>query len=140
MASETVERTAEQKAADLVALQNAIMAGVTSGDLTVEQDEVTAKIEGKGEVKREYTRYTAATMKGALILSEGKQADVLKDFNYAYDLGVRSRERQALLAANEGPEKAIEKGVKGFMAAFGVSETEARAEVIKQRKERGLPV
>ena len=126
----------QEVTAEAAALEAAILAG----DVSQEADVVTAKINGKGEVKRDYNRLTALTMKGALALVGGKLDDVLKAFNYAFDLGVRSRERQALLAANEGPEKSIEKGVKGLMAALGLSESDARAMIVKQRKEMGLPV
>lgn len=122
------------------ARQARLDSAVASNDVKLEDDKVTAKIEGKGDVERTYRRYTAMTMAGALALAGGKIDDVLKAFNYAYDLGVRSRERQALLAANEGPEKAIEKGVKGLVAALGISEQDARKIVVDQRKALGLPV
>lgn len=133
MTNEAVQETAGTETA-------ALEAAILAGDVSQEADVVTAKIDGKGEVKRDYNRLTALTMKGALALVGGKLDDVLKAFNYAFDLGVRSRERQALLAANEGPEKSIEKGVKGLMAALGLSESDARAMIVKQRKEMGLPV
>lgn len=43
--------------------------------------------------------------------------ELLKNTTYAYDLTVRAGIRQNLLSALEGPEKAIEKGLKDMIAA-----------------------
>lgn len=42
---------------------------------------------------------------------------LLADATYAYDLGERARIRQTLVTAAAGPDKAIEKAIKDFMAA-----------------------
>jgi hypothetical protein len=112
-------------------------------DVGFSTDEVTTTVklqDGKTrEEKRPYLKLTALTLKGATFLSESKADVLLGHFNYAYDLGARNRERQALLATLEGPEKAIERGVKGLVAA-GIPESVARGIVIEQRKIAGLPV
>lgn len=56
--------------------------------------------------------------------------DLLSDATYAYDLGVRAGIRQGLVTALAGPDKAIEKQIKDFMAtraAMGKPVTEAVA-------------
>lgn len=123
---------------------------VESGAIVATEDEVKVEQKGKDEpAKRGYVRLTAATIEGALALVGGrmnkvtegddKGNGVLDYFNYGFDLGVRSTERNKLLASLEGPEKAIERGVKGLVAA-GIPEATARAIVIEQRKVQGLPV
>jgi len=120
---------------------------VESGAIDATEDEV--KVEVKGQDKpatRSYVRLTAVTIEGALALVGGrmnrvaegdnKGNGVLDYFNYGFDLGVRSNERNALLRSLEGPEKGIERAVKGLMAA-GIAEATARALVIAQLKEQG---
>jgi hypothetical protein len=81
---------------------------VESGAIDATEDEV--KVEVKGQEKpasRSYTRLTAVTIEGALALVGGrmnrvaegdnKGNGVLDYFNYGFDLGVRSNERNALL-------------------------------------------
>lgn len=58
--------------------------------------------------------------------------ELLRYVEYAYDLGVRSKIRQGLVAAIAGPDKAIEKAIQDLMkarAAMGrpISEEKARA-------------
>jgi len=43
--------------------------------------------------------------------------ELLRNVTYAYDLGVRAGIRQTLVTAAAGPDKAIEKAIKDFMAA-----------------------
>lgn len=123
---------------------------VASGAIVATLDKVQVEVKGKDEpAKREYVRLTAASIEGALALTGGrmnkvaegdeKGNGVLDYFNYGYDLGIRSNERNKLLASLEGPEKAIERGVKGLIAA-GIPEATARTIVIEQRKAQGLPV
>lgn len=52
----------------------------------------------------------------------------LKRLNYGHDLFVRRSLRERLLKANEGPEKADAKAVKGLMA-LGLTEAAAKAQV-----------
>lgn len=61
--------------------------------------------------------------------------ELLKNATYANDLGKRATIRQMLVAAVAGPEKAIEKSIKDFMAARAaagkpISEEKARAKVL----------
>lgn len=123
---------------------------VESGAIEATEDKVKVEQKGKDEpATRGYVRLTAVTIEGALALVGGRMVKVaegddkgngvLDYFNYGYDLGVRSTERNKLLASLEGPEKAIERGVKGLVAA-GIPEVAARAIVIEQRQKQGLPV
>jgi hypothetical protein len=123
---------------------------VESGAIVATEDAVKVEVKGKDEpATRSYVRLTAASIEGALALVGGrmnkvtegdeKGNGVLDYFNYGFDLGVRSTERNKLLASLEGPEKAIERGVKGLIAA-GIPEATARAIVIEQRKAQGLAV
>lgn len=123
---------------------------VESGAIGATEDEVKVEQKGKDEpARRGYVRLTALTIEGALALVGGRMTKVtegddkgngvLDYFNYGFDLGVRSTERNKLLASLEGPEKAIERGVKGLVAA-GIPEATARAIVIEQRKAQGLAV
>lgn len=70
---------------------------------------------------------------------EGKDGNgvvrLLKEATYAYDLGVRAGIRQTLVTAAAGPDKAIEKSIKDFMAARAaagkpVTEDVARAKIL----------
>lgn len=61
--------------------------------------------------------------------------ELLKNATYANDLGKRAAIRQMLVSAVAGPEKAIEKSIKDFMAARAaagkpISEEKARAKVL----------
>jgi hypothetical protein len=119
-------------------------------------DEVSAEQKGKEEkAKREYVRLTALTVEGALALCGGRMDKVgakdengkdiapelrgngvLDYFNYGYDLGVRSTERNELLRSLEGPEKGIERAVKGLVAA-GIDRTVAIGITVTQLKAQG---
>lgn len=120
---------------------------VGSGAITATVDTVTAEQKGKEEkASREYLRLTAETIEGALALTGGRMVKVtegdakgngvLDYFNYGFDLGVRSNERNKLLASLEGPEKAIERGVKGLVAA-GIARDVAIGIVVGQLKSQG---
>lgn len=124
---------------------------VGSGALEAEVKTVEVEVKGqKDKAKRDYVRLTALTIEGGLALVGGRMTKVsakdedgkdvpveqrgngvLDYFNYGFDLGVRSTVRNALLLTLEGPEKAIERGVKGLVAA-GLAEDVARAIVIEQ--------
>lgn len=43
--------------------------------------------------------------------------ELLKNATYSYDLGERAKIRQQLVTAAAGPDKAIEKAIKDYMAA-----------------------
>lgn len=120
---------------------------VESGAIVATIDKVKVEVKGKPEpATREYVRLTAATIEGALALTDGRMTKVtegdakgngvLDYFNYGYDLGVRSNERNRLLASLEGPEAAIRRGVKGLVAA-GIAEDAARTIVVNQLKAQG---
>lgn len=47
--------------------------------------------------------------------------ELLKHVTYAYDLGQRATIRQTLVTAIAGPDKAIDKAIKDFMAARAAS-------------------
>jgi hypothetical protein len=120
---------------------------VESGAIKATLDKVTAEQKGKEEkATREYVRLTALTVEGALALCGGRMVKVtegdakgngvLDYFNYGFDLGVRSNERNALLTSLEGPEKGIERAVKGLMAA-GIAREVAIPIVVSQLKAQG---
>ena len=61
--------------------------------------------------------------------------DLLENVTYANDLGQRAKVRAAIVAAAAGPDKAIDKAVKDFMAARAaagkpIDEVAARAKVM----------
>jgi hypothetical protein len=110
------------------------------------EDTVDVKISGSGTEKKTvsggYIRYEALTLAGALLIVGGQleladdKTSVLSRFNYAEDLAARGTVRTALLKKAEGPEKAIERGVKGLVAA-GISEAKALKMVIGGMQEEG---
>ena len=66
--------------------------------------------------------------------------ELLKNATYAHDLGQRNKIRATIVASLEGPEKAIEKMIKDFMAARQaagkpISEEAARAKVMAMQAE-----
>lgn len=158
MADETTPKTDESKKDDGPVklahtderIPEALRPLVESGAIVATVDRVKVEIKGKEEpAVREYVRLAAASIEGALAMVGGrmnrvdegddKGNGVLDYYNYGFDLGVRSTERNKLLASLEGPEKAIERGVKGLVAA-GIPEAKAREIVVEQRKLAGLPV
>lgn len=143
MTKETLDAAVAAGTITAVALVDGKAPEGDKSDIGFSTDEVTTTVklaDGKTkEEKRPYLKLVAQTLKGATFLSESKSDVLLGHFNYAYDLGARNRERQALLATLEGPEKAIERGVKGMVAA-GIPESVARGIIIEQRKAQGLPV
>lgn len=63
--------------------------------------------------------------------------ELLREAEYAYDLGKRNKIRQSILSGLEGPEKAIEKAIADLMKArqaMGkpISEEKARAMVMAE--------
>ena len=68
---------------------------------------------------------------------EQKRLGAANHFNYGYDLARRAKCRAKLVTRLEGPEKAIEKGVKALMDSDAYdNEDEARAHIISRRKAR----
>lgn len=145
---------ADEKAPEVVKLAGsdarvpeAYKALVDSGAISATVDKVSAEVKGREDkAEREYVRLTAETIEGALALTGGRMTKVtegdakgngvLDYFNYGFDLGVRSNERNKLLASLEGPEKAIERGVKGLVAA-GIARDVAIGIVVGQLKAQG---
>lgn len=121
------EPKAEEKPKAYVLTEDALKAAIAAGDIKALQDKVTAEVGGKKH-ERPYRRLIAVTPKGCGILVGSSNA-VVENFNYAYDLGRRAKERQALLAALEGPEKQLAKGVKTLMA-LGMTEAKAKATIV----------
>lgn len=120
---------------------------VESGAIVATLDKVKVEVKGKPEpATRDYVRLSAATIEGAVALTDGRMTKVtegdakgngvLDYFNYGFDLGVRSNERNRLLATLEGPEAAIRRGIKGLVAA-GIPEATARTIVVDQLKQMG---
>jgi len=132
---------------------------VTNGDVIASMDEVSAEKKEKNGTKSEatapYVRLRARTPEAALLLSGGKLLSEVADdddiddddddtsgrgmldhWNYAFDLWVRAKVRNALLKTLEGPEKAIERGVKGLLAT-GLDRDEALEIVITSMKKKG---
>jgi len=118
---------------------------VKNGDKTLGSQEYTKVVfEGIGlDDKKKIITGDAETLLGDAISFfqgiEGEKGNgvlrLLSEATYAYDLGVRSKIRQTIVAAMEGPEKAIEKSIKDFMAARQaagkpISEEAARAKVL----------
>lgn len=112
---------------------------VTDGSLlaTVGWVKATAKIEDNGKKSEKsaiasYVRLAATTPAAALALMDGRMKanddgpGVLTRFNYGYDLDARGSQRNPLLQKLEGPEKAIERAVKGLMGIPGMTEARAR--------------
>jgi len=140
-----------------------IEAGIAAGIIVEEAAtvEVSAKASPIGvAISGPYRRFQPLTLEAMVILAGGKvepaterpkdgpdnrtDADKAKGacdyFDYGYDLDVRADVRAALLASQEGPEKAIAKAVKGMVENGGFDEAFAREMVIAQRRKAGLPV
>lgn len=115
---------------------------LASGSFRYEDAEVSADVNGT-KVKRPYQKKVALTLGGAIFLVGGQtdlvvdengkavrgKPSVCADFTYGNDLGVKAAERNILVAATEGPEKAIEKAAKALMA-LGVPADKAREAAI----------
>lgn len=59
--------------------------------------------------------------------------ELLSAVTYAHDLEVRNKLRSGLVAAIAGPEKAIEKSIKDFMAARAAAGRPVTEEVARQK-------
>jgi len=112
---------------------------VSDGSIVASVGYVTAsaKIEENGKKAEKqaidsYVRLNAETPQAALALMGNRMkanddgAGVLTRFNYGYDLSARGDKRNPLLQKLEGPEKAIERAVKGLMGIPGMTEAKAR--------------
>ncbi len=112
---------------------------VTEGGLTASVGSVTAsaKVEDNGKKAEKtaitsYVRLEAETPQAALFLMDNRMkatddgAGVLTRFNYGFDLTARGEVRNPLLQKLEGPEKAIERAIKGLMGIPGMTEAKAR--------------
>lgn len=119
---------------------DSINAAIASGDVTTETAQIKANINGKDET-RDYTKYTAVTLAGALALCGGREnsetrgeKSVLGLFNYGFDLAVRASERSALMASVEDPMKNINKAAKALVAAGLFSNEEDAVKHIQNLK------
>lgn len=119
---------------------------VESGSIVATWDVVTVEVKGqKDRAARIYLRLDGAKIDGMLALCGGrmtKVADgenkgngVLDYANYGFDLGVRSTERNALLATLEGPDAAIRRAAKG-LAAAGIPEAMALTVAVNALKDQ----
>ena len=112
---------------------------VLDGSISASVDSVTASakiVDAGKKVERtaitSYIRLEANTPQAALFLMDGRMkateegAGVLTRFNYGFDLDRRGTVRNPLLQKLEGPEKAIERAIKGLLGIPGMTEDEAR--------------
>jgi len=105
-------------------------------------EKITGNVEvkfGSGDSERtvtrpvEYDKLTTADDVLGLLSDAKTLAELLADVNYARNLGARSKVRQAILAADAGPEKALAKAIKDFIAykaTMGQVITEEQAKAI----------
>jgi len=112
-----------------VVVPETVEEALAGGHFRYEDTEVSADVNGT-KVKRPYQKKIALTLGGALFIAGGQgdlvvdedgkavrgKASVCADFTYGNDLGVKATERNILVAATEGPEKAIEKLAKNLIA------------------------
>jgi hypothetical protein len=106
----------------------AVVAGLSNGDLEQEDKDVTAKIDKltatggieKVEFQRSYTRLVAKTPQGALILADGNPETLLAMVTDNYDATVRSNVRASIVAAATGPEAAIKKAAAALAKQFNL--------------------
>lgn len=116
----------------------AVRRAVQSNAITVEHARVTRKVEGKPEpVGKDYIRFVANNLEGALALMGGKEQAVWDKFNVGYDMNVRSTLGQQIIRENEGPEKYIASAAKQIVKAFPHMTLEAVTEMLKQQVAAG---
>jgi len=123
---------------------------VKNGDKVLGEKEYAKVVfEGVGlNEKKEIIPGDAETLLGEAIAYFQEQVgekgngviELLKNATYANDLGQRNKLRATIVASLEGPEKAIEKMIKDFMAARQaagkpISEEAARAKVMAMQAE-----
>lgn len=129
---------------------DAISAAIAAGNIKVSDAKVTATVNGT-EHERPFSKLEAVNLDGALALCNGRLVEpteeetkaegfqrgpsVVGEFNYALDLRQRARERAALLAALEGPEKQYEKGAKALLALGLFKTQEDAVAFLKTQKE-----
>ena len=121
---------------------------------------VSVDVPGKTEkVKREFQKFVALDLEGCLGYCDGHTTpefekdektgvetekrgvpSVVGWWNYAADLSQRQPIRTQVLAENEGPGKTIDKAAKTLAVALGITEDEARAQVVAARQAKGLPI
>jgi len=116
---------------------------------------VSVDVPGKTDkVKREFQKFVALDLEGALGYCDGHTTPELDEkgeekrgipsvigwWNYAADLSQRQPIRTQVLAENEGPGKTIDKAAKTLAVALGITEDEARAQVVAARQAKGLPI
>ena len=108
----------------------AILEAVTAGHLRLTQAKVTIaaeKAKAAADVEIEYPRVDILDLPGALVLY-GAEDKVYTDATYAWDLGVRSKIRQAYLNTVVDPDKDLRKmAVLGVKAGLYKTEDEGLA-------------
>lgn len=123
-----------------------VNAAIAAGSVRVVDATVTATINGKEET-RAFQKLEAVTLDGARAICDGRdvpnvvdgketrEMSVVGEFNYAYDLRQRARERAALVSQFESPEKQYLKAAKPLVAlGFYATEEEAVAAVKAQKE------
>lgn len=125
---------------------------VEAGVLVAAVGEVGANANGK-TASAPYLRLRAKSVEMAMLLSGGRllkeaaaetddddddenDRGMLDHFNYAFDLFVRGKIRNTLLQGLEGPDKAIERAVKGMLGT-GLDRAEAIELVVSSMKRKG---
>lgn len=108
----------------------AVKAGVASGDLVLETNKVSAKDSDSGVTgEMSYQRVVAKTEQGALILAGGSW-DRLKDMvTIQFDTPVRANVRNAILRSIEGPEKTLRQIAEKVAKKYGKNADEVFAEL-----------
>lgn len=129
---------------------DAVKAAIEAGHVKTTDAKVTATVNGT-EHERPFVKLEAVNLDGALALCGGRLVEpteeetkaegfqrgpsVVGEFNYALDLRQRARERAALLAAMEGPEKQYEKAAKPMFALGLFKSLEDAITFVRTQKE-----
>lgn len=119
-------------------------------DTPVVDKEINRSANGKDYTKP-FSRSNAKTLEDASKIAQGVRdirghsdetaESVLVDFfNSAFDLYVRARFNPLVESDVSGPDKLIDKAAKAISDALGIPLEDARAQVVAQRKERGMDV
>ena len=93
------------------------ISAVANKHVTAEHDTVKKTV-GQTKHEKPYIRLTATNAQGRNVLSEGKEDEQNKHFNYGRDLKLRNKIGQQLVAEIEGPDKAIGKAAEKMVAAL----------------------
>lgn len=134
-----IEITAKERPTEMFTTNAKVQVKNAKGEVIMSQEYQKTVFEGlKADDKGKPEGGTPEELLGAAIEFFQKQAgekgngvvELLKNATYAYDLGERAKIRQQLVTAAAGPDKAIDKAVKDYMAmraAMGKPVTEEAA-------------